>query len=107
MVEVERDGGLSQRAAGITFGKNLLVSAADAAERLMSSYKDVSYELFLSRTIFGILDHRIGGLHVTRLRNAQGIRRRRRWSLQTYRIAVFSNDQTKLAEALGYFADRG
>ncbi|KAF8370913.1 pmp-4 [Pristionchus pacificus] len=41
LLEDEPDGGVSERTRGFTMAKNLLVNSADAAERLMTSYKEI------------------------------------------------------------------
>ncbi|GMT26113.1 hypothetical protein PFISCL1PPCAC_17410, partial [Pristionchus fissidentatus] len=40
-LEDEPDGGVSERTQGFTMAKSLLVNSADAAERLMTSYKEI------------------------------------------------------------------
>ncbi|PIO64091.1 hypothetical protein TELCIR_14291 [Teladorsagia circumcincta] len=41
-LEDEPDGGVSERTRGFATAKNLLYSSADAVERLMTSYKEIT-----------------------------------------------------------------
>ena len=41
-LDAEPDGGVSERTRGFATAKNLLYSSADAAERLMTSYKEIT-----------------------------------------------------------------
>ncbi|GMS96468.1 hypothetical protein PENTCL1PPCAC_18643 [Pristionchus entomophagus] len=82
LLEDEPDGGVSERTRGFTMAKNLLVNSADAAERLMTSYKEV-VELagYTSRVyeMFNVFREVKKGLYQrTEPENADGTKIRRR-----------------------------
>uniref|UniRef100_A0A7E4VFE9 ABC transporter domain-containing protein n=1 Tax=Panagrellus redivivus TaxID=6233 RepID=A0A7E4VFE9_PANRE len=55
-LDAEPDGGVSERTRGFATAKNLLYSCADAAERLMTSYKEITELAGYTSRVYNMFD---------------------------------------------------